>query len=84
VLSVVMVFTSMTLNWHWFTDLVSGLVVGAVILQLAASVDRVAPDTELGFGWQGVREIARAIVREVARVARVVRAGRSDGPADPV
>lgn len=72
VLSMVMVFTSLTLHWHWFTDLVGGVVMGGVILQLSATVDRVAPDTEFTFGWQGVRELVR-----------VVRAGRSDEPADP-
>jgi membrane-associated phospholipid phosphatase len=45
VLSLTMVITSLTLNWHWFGDLIAGLVVGAALLQLTVSVDHVVPDT---------------------------------------
>src|SRR3954449_2536709 len=31
-LSVTMVVTSLTLNWHWFSDLIAGLLVGGVVL----------------------------------------------------
>lgn len=41
-LSVVMVVTSLTEDWHWFDDLVGGLVVGAAVLQLTISVDGAA------------------------------------------
>ncbi|MDP9822966.1 phosphatase PAP2 family protein [Nocardioides massiliensis] len=40
VLSTVMVVVSLTLNWHWFADLVAGLLVGAIVLQLVEAVDR--------------------------------------------
>lgn len=39
-LSVTMVATSLTLNWHWFADLVAGLLVGGIVLELSTSVDR--------------------------------------------
>jgi membrane-associated phospholipid phosphatase len=69
VLSLLMVFTSMTLHWHWFTDLVSGLLVGGVVLQLTASVDQALPATDLA-GWrEGLRVVLAA-----------VRPGRSHGP----
>jgi membrane-associated phospholipid phosphatase len=38
-LSVVMVVVSMSLNWHWFADLVAGLIVGGVVLELAVAAD---------------------------------------------
>lgn len=38
-LSVVMVAVSMTLNWHWFADLVAGLLVGGVVLELSVATD---------------------------------------------
>jgi membrane-associated phospholipid phosphatase len=45
VLSLTMVLTSLTLDWHWFADLIAGLVVGAAMLQLTVSVDHVVPAT---------------------------------------
>jgi undecaprenyl-diphosphatase len=39
VLAVTMVTTSLTLSWHWFGDLVAGLLVGAVLLQLTVAAD---------------------------------------------
>ena len=42
-LAVTMVVTSLTLNWHWFADLVAGLLVGGVVLELTATVDRIVP-----------------------------------------
>ncbi len=38
-LSLVMVVTSLTLNWHWFADLVAGLLIGGVVLELTATID---------------------------------------------
>jgi membrane-associated phospholipid phosphatase len=38
-LSVLMVVVSMTLNWHWFADLVAGLLVGGMVLELAVAAD---------------------------------------------
>jgi membrane-associated phospholipid phosphatase len=43
VLSVVMTVTSLTLRWHWFTDLVGGLLVGAAVLQITWTLDSVVP-----------------------------------------
>jgi membrane-associated phospholipid phosphatase len=55
-LAVTMVVTSLTLNWHWFADLVAGLLVGGIVLELTATVDRMLP-THLfsAGGWSGVR-----------------------------
>jgi membrane-associated phospholipid phosphatase len=72
VLSVVMVIVSLTLNWHWFTDLVSGLLVGGVVLQVAASLDKAVP--EAGFASRRWHE-ARVLLSSI-------RAGKSRGPAN--
>jgi undecaprenyl-diphosphatase len=45
VLSMTMVGTSLTLNWHWFADLVAGLLCGAMVLQLTVAVDLALPAT---------------------------------------
>lgn len=59
VLSVLMVVVSVTLNWHWFGDLVAGLLVGGIILQLTATADRMVPAGLFDAGWRrGVREVA--------------------------
>jgi hypothetical protein len=42
-LAMTMIGTSMTLNWHWFADLVAGLLVGGIVLELTATVDRMVP-----------------------------------------
>ena len=46
-LSVVMVAVSMTLNWHWFADLVAGLMIGGMVLELTVAVDT----------WDGQRRV---------------------------
>jgi membrane-associated phospholipid phosphatase len=71
VLSVIMVITSLTLNWHWFTDLLSGLVVGGVFLQLTASVDHVLAEVVVPAGW----------LRAWRQVSGAVRPRRSRGRA---
>lgn len=38
-LSLLMVAVSMTLNWHWFADLVAGLLIGGVVLELSVAAD---------------------------------------------
>lgn len=48
-LSLTMVGTSLTLNWHWFADLIAGLLVGGVTLQLTAAVDAAVPQDS----WSG-------------------------------
>ena len=44
-LSVLMVLTSLTLNWHWFADLVAGLLVGGAVLQATIAIDFAVPVT---------------------------------------
>lgn len=50
VLSVTMVVTSLTLNWHWFADLIAGLLVGATVLELTIAVDAAVPQSTLTRG----------------------------------
>lgn len=55
-LAVTMVVTSLTLDWHWFADLVAGLLVGGIVLELTATVDRMLPGHLFSAGgWSGVR-----------------------------
>lgn len=69
-LAVTMVGTSMTLNWHWFADLVAGLIVGGIVLELTATLDRLVPAHVLA---RGGREGLREGVEELLRIARVRR-----------
>ncbi|MGH3357135.1 MAG: phosphatase PAP2 family protein [Nocardioidaceae bacterium] len=46
-LTVVMFITSLSLRWHWFTDLVAGVIVGGAALKTAITVDRAIPFTPL-------------------------------------
>jgi undecaprenyl-diphosphatase len=73
-LAVTMVVTSLTLNWHWFADLVAGLIVGGIVLELTATIDRMVP----AHVWAaGGREGLRVIV---ADSLRAVRLHRPQGP----
>jgi hypothetical protein len=45
VLSVAMTAVSLTLRWHWFTDLIGGLLVGAAVLQATLTLDSAVPLT---------------------------------------
>ena len=45
VLSVAMTAVSLTLRWHWFTDLIGGLLVGAAVLQATVTLDSAVPLT---------------------------------------
>jgi membrane-associated phospholipid phosphatase len=57
VLAVTMVLTSLTLNWHWFADLVAGLLVGGIVLELTATCDRWIPAQVLRHGGRrGITE----------------------------
>jgi hypothetical protein len=49
-LSIAMVLTSLTLDWHWFADLIAGLLIGGVVLQLTATVDAAVPASALQGG----------------------------------
>jgi undecaprenyl-diphosphatase len=70
-LSVTMVATSLTLNWHWFADLVAGLLVGGIVLELTATVDRMLPARLFSAGGRaGLRaavEDARLLVTTATR-----------------
>jgi undecaprenyl-diphosphatase len=64
VLAVTMVVTSVTLNWHWFADLVAGLVVGGIVLELTATVDRAVPQIDFERGWRhGMRDLVAVLSR---------------------
>lgn len=61
-LSMMMVATSLTLDWHWFADLIAGLIVGGIVLQLTASINRALPAVNFEHGWrQGVRALVLAL-----------------------
>jgi membrane-associated phospholipid phosphatase len=47
VLTVVMVAVSLSLRFHWFTDLVAGVLIGAAVLRTTVVVDRAVPFTPL-------------------------------------
>lgn len=67
-LSVTMVVTSLTLNWHWFADLVAGLLIGGIVLELTATVDRMVPAHVMARGGrEGLREIALALRPRTSR-----------------
>lgn len=63
-LSITMVLTSLTLDWHWFADLIAGLLVGSTVLQLTATIDAAVPATAF---HQGPLELLRAVRRRVGR-----------------
>jgi hypothetical protein len=77
-LAVTMVVTSMTLNWHWFADLVAGLLVGGVVLELTATVDRMVPAGVLSTGGRD------ALRRGVGEVLRALHVRRPQGPTGTV
>lgn len=62
VLSLTMVVTSLILNWHWFADLIAGLIVGGIVLQLTATVNRAVPAAGWEQGWRaGVHDLGLAL-----------------------
>jgi membrane-associated phospholipid phosphatase len=61
-LGVLMTFTSLLEHWHWFTDLLAGLLVGGAVLQMTATLDKVVPAVDLHLGWrQAAREVVSAL-----------------------
>jgi membrane-associated phospholipid phosphatase len=57
-LSLTMVVTSVSLDWHWFADLVAGLLVGGIVLQVTVAVDNAVPAAGFVHGWkQGLRDL---------------------------
>ncbi len=82
-LSLTMVITSLTLNWHWFADLIAGLLVGGVVLQLTAAVDAAVPDHALSGGRATPpAPVARHGCAAVRRRGTATP-GLPDGPASP-
>jgi membrane-associated phospholipid phosphatase len=72
-LSVLMVVVSLSLNWHWFADLIAGLIVGGAVLELTVAADAALPRTAFDGGLRA------SLSRGVATVRRVVggRTGRN-------
>ena len=64
-LSVMMVVVSLTLNWHWFADLIAGLIVGGVVLELTVAADAALPRTAFDGGQHRAQATAEAAVRRV-------------------
>lgn len=64
-LELTMVVVSLTEKWHWFGDLIGGVLVGGAILVLTAAADHAIPDSifEHGF-WRGVRRVPWLLLRE--------------------
>jgi membrane-associated phospholipid phosphatase len=66
-LSVLMVVVSLTLNWHWFADLIAGLIVGGVVLELTVAADAAIPREAFD---RGLRATALDTVQAVRRIKR--------------
>jgi membrane-associated phospholipid phosphatase len=77
VLSLTMVVTSLTLNWHWFADLIAGLLVGGMVLQLTVAVDVAAPQTLLD---RGPLHALRLLRRRPGRSRLTAVPGDGPGP----
>lgn len=61
-LSLLMVVVSVTLTWHWFADLVAGLVIGGAVLATAAGVDHAVARDVFADGYlAGLRKIPRMV-----------------------
>ncbi|MDX6299094.1 MAG: hypothetical protein QOF53_308 [Nocardioidaceae bacterium] len=86
-LSVTMVVTSLTLNWHWFADLIAGLLVGGVVLELTIAADAALPEDALHAGpWQVARRVRRWLtgLRRPARPRRTSALEATPVPDPPV
>jgi hypothetical protein len=83
-LSITMVLTSLTLDWHWFADLIAGLLIGSVVLQLTAAVDAAIPATALHEGPLPVLRRLRRRRRAPAATAPVVPARPTAKPVTPM
>lgn len=71
-LSVLMVTVSLTLNWHWFADLVAGLLVGGMVLEATRAADALMPRHAFDDGIRsGVREVTEAVRDWLARRLRI-------------
>lgn len=69
-LSVMMVVVSLTERWHWFADLIGGLLIGAMVLCLTYAVDHAIPNDIFSDGYVlGVRRMPRVILDAARRPA---------------
>ena len=59
-LSVLMVIVSLSLNWHWFADLIAGLIVGGAVLELTVAADAALPQSAFDDGLRPA--FARGVV----------------------
>jgi hypothetical protein len=57
---------SLSLNWHWFADLIAGLIVGGAVLELTVAADAALPRTAFDGGLRA------SLARGVTSVRRVV------------
>ena len=64
-LEICMVMVSLTEKWHWFGDLIGGVLIGGATLAFTSAADHAIPDSifEDGF-WAGVRRIPALLLRE--------------------
>ena len=70
-LSVLMVVVSLSLNWHWFADLIAGLIVGGMMLELTVAVDAAVPRSAFDRGLRAfVRDGVAAVRRLTTGLAR--------------
>ena len=74
ILSVTMLVTSLTLDWHWFADLVAGFLAGGIVLELTVAADRAVSQDSFGPEWR----------RGVGERLRATRLRQHRGPAGPV
>lgn len=65
-LSVLMVVVSLSLNWHWFADLIAGLIVGGAVLELTVAADAAMPRTAFDDGLRPGLARGASYVRRVA------------------
>lgn len=67
-LSIMMVTVSLTLNWHWFADLVGGLLIGGMVLALTNGVDHAIPRDIFAKGWRdGLTRIPQILLHSGSR-----------------
>ena len=70
-LSVTMVVTSLSLNWHWFADLIAGLIVGGMVLELSVAADAALSATAFDNGLRSfLRDCLEWVRRRTASLAR--------------
>lgn len=66
--SLAMVLVSLTLTWHWFADLIAGLLIGGIVLSLTNAIDHAVPDDVFGDGvLRGLISIPRDVVNAARR-----------------